>query len=123
MKLDQINNPELIVNVSPASAAVAFGKPISVPVDVGTGVSLPITTKPELDTTVTPLGTDVVSGTSVGCWPVTVAGINVKVSPRAVVSMVEVATEGMVTESAPVTTTVWPLLSMAVDPTVLFFWV
>lgn len=125
VKLDQINDPELIVNVCSASPAVVSGKSISVPVDVGTGVevkpsvvsllvaltlgrmtvSLPISTKPELDTTVTPLGTDVVCGTSVGCWPVTAAEVSVKVSPR-VVSMVEVTMEGKVTECVPITTTI-----------------
>ena len=45
-----------------------------------------------------------------------------KVSPN-VVSTVEVATEGKVSESVPKTTTVWPLLSVVVDTVLLAPWI
>lgn len=87
VKLDQINKPELVVNTCPLGAVVVLGKPVLVPVGVGIRVnvkpsvvslvvaptlgrktvSLPTTTTPEFDTTLTPLGKTVVCGTFVGC--------------------------------------------------------
>lgn len=58
-----------------------------------------------------------VVGTSVVCVVSGLVGVNVNVSPR-LVSIVDTMTEGRVTESVPMTTTVWPAVVRVVTVTV-----